>query len=144
MKVTCGNCGASLTAPDDAGGTTVRCPKCKQAFELQVLELTEDAGAASPVNPTSPLDQLAQATERPHLTDPVRQPQARTQAQTPVLMTPQRRCVRCGFQGYMPKKWESWVIPVAIIVALLTCGLGLLILFVPKKYKCPQCGAGFD
>lgn len=60
------------------------------------------------------------------------------------MITPQRRCAQCGFQGYMPKKWDSWVVPVAIIVAIFTCGLGLLILLIPKKHQCPQCGAIFE
>jgi hypothetical protein len=40
----------------------------------------------------------------------------------------------------MQKKWPGWVVPVAIITALFTGGLGLLFLLVPKKFKCPQCG----
>jgi len=41
----------------------------------------------------------------------------------------------------MAKKWDSWVVPVAIILAFFTAGLGLLLLLVPKKCTCPQCGA---
>ena len=44
----------------------------------------------------------------------------------------------------MPKRWDSWVVPVAIVVAVFTAGLGLLILLVPKKHQCPQCGAIFE
>ncbi len=44
----------------------------------------------------------------------------------------------------MTKKWDSWVVPVAIVVAIFTMGLGLLILLVPKKHHCPQCGSAFE
>jgi hypothetical protein len=43
----------------------------------------------------------------------------------------------------MGKKWPGWVVPVAIITAFFTVGLGLLLLFVPKKLQCPQCGTFF-
>ena len=54
-----------------------------------------------------------------------------------------RLCLACGYQGYMQKKWAGWVVPVAIITAFFTVGLGLLLLFVPKKSQCPQCGTFF-
>lgn len=74
----------------------------------------------------------------PQQSPPPAQPQ-------PVVITQvKRQCIRCGYQGYMPKKWDSWVLPVAIIVGIFTCGLGLLILFVPKKYRCPQCDTAFE
>ena len=44
----------------------------------------------------------------------------------------------------MQKKWDSWVVPVAIVVAIFTMGLGLLILLVPKKHRCPQCNTVFE
>ena len=64
--------------------------------------------------------------------------------QQPVLITPRRQCIRCGHQGHMLKQWDSWVLPVAIVVAFFTMGLGLLLLLVPKKYQCPHCGASFE
>ena len=63
---------------------------------------------------------------------------------TPVLTMPKRKCIRCGYAGHMGKKWDSWVVPVAIITAIFTMGLGLLFLLVPKHYNCPKCGATFD
>ena len=49
-------------------------------------------------------------------------------------------CRACQYEGFMQKKWEGWVVPVAIITAVLTGGLGLLFLLTPKKFQCPQCG----
>lgn len=56
----------------------------------------------------------------------------------------QMTCPQCRFTGHIPKQWDSWVVPVAVIVALFTGGLGLLILLTPKKARCPQCGVMFD
>lgn len=138
MKVVCEKCGATLDAPDEAEGKTVRCPKCKQTFRVNVLELTEQPrGEPAPVRSTD-LEELATASSQPPPRRPLGTPR------TPVLTTPERHCIRCDFQGYMPKKWDSWVVPVAVLVALFTFGLGLLILLVPKQHRCPQCGAGFD
>ena len=48
MKVTCSKCGARLTASADVAGKAVRCPKCKQTFEVEVVELSEEvAGTGS-------------------------------------------------------------------------------------------------
>ena len=66
------------------------------------------------------------------------------QPQPPVITMAKRQCINCGYVGYMPKKWDSWVLPVAIAAAVFTFGLGLLILFVPKKHRCPQCDAAFE
>ena len=65
------------------------------------------------------------------------------QPQGPVPAATKRQCA-CGYQGPVAKKWDSWVVPVAIVAAFFTCGLGLLILLVPKKSKCPQCDSIFE
>ena len=49
-------------------------------------------------------------------------------------------CRACQYQGFMQKKWAGWVVPVAIITAIFTGGLGLLFLLVPKQFQCLQCG----
>ena len=132
MKVTCSKCGASLTASADVAGKAVRCPKCKQTFEVGVVELSEDvAGTGSPAPTAQPPSSIPTGYAAP------------AQSQGPVLMAPQRRCA-CGYQGAMSKKWDSWVVPVAIVVAIFTMGLGLLFLLVPKKHRCPQCGSIFE
>ena len=55
----------------------------------------------------------------------------------------QLTCPACHYTGYMAKEWEQWVLPVAIVVAVFTMGLGLLFLLTPKKAHCPQCGLMF-
>ena len=60
--------------------------------------------------------------------------------QTQVGLPGKLMCRACQDQGFMQKKWPGWVVPVAIITAIFTCGLGLLFLLVPKKFQCPQCG----
>ena len=131
MKVWCSHCGAPLVAPDAAIGKTVRCARCKKTFSLEVLELAEDPGVPTPPAATyAPAKQLRSVEPTPYA--------------TPVLTQAHRRCSHCGYQGFMPKKWGSWVVPVAIIVGIFTSGLGLLILLVPKKHHCPQCGTAFE
>ncbi len=140
VSIACPNCATTLKAPDEVIGKTVKCPKCQESFTAQVgeqpagvvlEEVPPQSAAQAPATAAAPQPQYA----APSQPAPV---------QTPVLTMPARQCVQCGFQGYMAKKWESWVVPVAIVVAIFTAGLGLLFLLTPKKHCCPQCSALFE
>jgi len=50
-------------------------------------------------------------------------------------------CPVCGYDGPTIMKWDPWVVPTAVILALFTMGLGLVLLLTPKHPYCPQCGA---
>lgn len=128
VSITCPNCGAKLKAPDELVGKQVKCPKCQKVFV---------PGVAAQPPPIALVEQAPPPTPPAH-------PQQQIPARAALLQMPQRQCFQCGFQGHMPKKWDSWVVPVAIVAGISTCGLGLLILLVPKKHRCPQCGAIFE
>ena len=130
-SIACPNCAATLKAPDEVIGKKVKCPKCHESFTAQITEQSE--GVVVLEEATSPPFPPAAATQRQQAV-----------GQSPVLTMPARQCARCGYQGYMVKRWDSWVVPVAIVVAVFTAGLGLLILLVPKKHCCPQCSAMFE
>ncbi len=145
-KINCPNCDVPLNLPDAAAGKSVKCPKCNTPFvapEAEVLEVAQPAVAVSPA-PATVAAPAANASIPPAVqAQPAAPVQAAVAQSSAVLTAPVRQCARCGFQGYMPRKWASWVVPTAIITALFTAGLGLLFLLVPKQHSCPQCGATF-
>jgi predicted Zn finger-like uncharacterized protein len=151
--VECPQCGASYKIDETKLGKKGRCSKCGNNFTL----------ALSSPDPVEPL--VAEVVDEQPSGDPLSSLAAASTAQStatpppPVSAYPQaaapggpsrptrvglsRLCLACGYQGYMGKKWPGWVVPVAIITAFFTVGLGLLLLFVPKKLQCPQCGTFF-
>lgn len=138
MKITCEKCGATLAAPENAVGKNVRCPKCKHAFMIEALELTEDIGERRP-SPASNLAGLAAEAQWSTPPGPPAPAGVAAQPQSPVIVAPQRRCARCGYQGYMRRKSSTLI----IVLAILFFPIGLLLLLI-KEPRCPQCGSSFE
>jgi hypothetical protein len=144
-QISCPNCDVSLNLPDTVAGKKVKCPKCSTPFvapEAEVLEVVQPAAAVSPA-PATAAAPAANASIPPAVqAQPAAPVQAAVAQSSPVLSAPGMRCAQCGFQGYMPRRWASWVVPTAVISGLFT-GFGFLLLLVPKQHRCPQCGAAF-
>jgi hypothetical protein len=123
--INCPHCNTSLNLPENAVGKIVKCTQCNERFQAPAPQAV--AIAATPAAQAQPAASVPPTAAQPSV----------------VLTAPARRCVQCGFQGYMPRKWASWVVPTAVITGLCTAGVGLLFLLVPKQHCCPQCGATF-
>jgi phage FluMu protein Com len=122
--INCPHCNTSLNLPENAVGKIVKCTRCNERFQASApqavaVAATPSASVSAPMVPTG-----------------VPSPSS----QTATVAVPSLVCLSCGYQGRMPKKFPTWI----IVCAILLFPFGLVLLCMPKKFKCPQCGTFQD
>jgi hypothetical protein len=143
ITVACPSCGAKSSAPDNAAGRKVKCPKCQLVIPVPV----DEAGAAEvhPVQSEEPRASSAppRSSYEPagsHRDEPVKEGDRRP--------GPRRGHFSCPFCGSDAPPREAMEISpngmIVMVVLLLTClplfWIPLVSMKEPKRY-CSDCGS---